>query len=343
MDGLTWLRAQWDRAAGWALILLGAALVGSASVQARDALYVPEQFSFLMSGGVGGVATAALGCALLLSAGFHDEWRRLDRIEAALGRQRTARSAGSNGSGPKGASKAPPAPASLALRVRAQWDRALGWTLVVVALAWLLVGYRSLADSLYPTEQVSFLISSGLVALLLLFVGAGALLLADWRDGRHKLDRIALLRGQSAGWQAPGARVLAVGALVAVVVGSAAVAVGYTKAADALRVDPALDGLVVAGAGLGVILVALGLIALRLRLTIGTRLRAVLSGVVAEESGSAPAVGAAVDLSDRWTADGLRRYHRAACPALRSAQHEHRPVRSGDNGLEPCLICGVGE
>jgi hypothetical protein len=343
MDGLTWLRAQWDRAAGWALILLGAALVGSASVQARDALYVPEQFSFLMSGGVGGVATAALGCALLLSAGFHDEWRRLDRIEAALGRQRTARTAGSNGSGSKAPSKAAPAAASLVVRVRAQWDRALGWTLVVVALAWLLGGYRSVADSLYPAEQVSFVISSGLVALLLLFAGAGALLLADWRDGRHKLDRIALLRGGSAGWQAPGARALAAGALVALVVGSAAVAVGYAKAADALRVDPALDGLVVAGAGLGVLLVVLGVIALRLRLTIGTRLRAVLSGVIAEESGSAPTVGADVDLSDRWTADGLRRYHRAACPALRSAQHEHRPVRSSDKGLEPCLICGVGE
>jgi hypothetical protein len=126
-------------------------------------------------------------------------------------------------------------------------------------------------------------------------------------------------------------------------VGSAAVAVGYAKAADALRVDPALDGLVVAGAGLGVILVALGVIALRLRLTIGTRLRAVLSGVIAEETGPEPTVGADVDVSDRWTADGLRRYHRAVCPALRSAQHERRPVGSKDNGLEPCLICGVGE
>jgi len=291
------------------------------------------------------VAAAALGCALLLSAGFHDEWRRLDRIQNALTRQRAARAMASNGARPTGAAARPSATrASLGLRVRAQWDRALGWLLVVAALVWMGAGYRSLADSLYPVEQVAFLISSGLVALLLLFSGAGALLLADWRDGRHKLDRIAVLRGEPAAWRTPGGRPLALGALGSLAVGGAVLGVGYAKAANALQVDPALDGLVVAAAGLGVILVAMAVIALRLRTALGTRMRNLLAGILPadEPAPAATAVPAEVDLSDRWTADGLRRYHRPACPALNSAQHERRPVRPADNGLEACLICGVG-
>jgi hypothetical protein len=84
MDGLICLRALWDRIAAWAFILGGGLLVLDAGQHVRDAVYVANSFSFLTSGGLGGLAAVAVGSTLLVSAGFHDEWRKLDRIEAAL-------------------------------------------------------------------------------------------------------------------------------------------------------------------------------------------------------------------------------------------------------------------
>src|SRR2546428_170612 len=88
----------------------GAWVPPGAAAHARPALYVPDQFSFLMSGGLGGLACAALGSALMLSAALHDEWRAFDDIE-------TAARDGSEALAGEGRREA------LALWVRAQWDR----------------------------------------------------------------------------------------------------------------------------------------------------------------------------------------------------------------------------
>jgi hypothetical protein len=228
-------------------------------------------------------------------------------------------------------------------------------------LIWLLVGYRSVADSLYPSDQVAYLISGGLGALFVLFVGAAALLFADWRDGGHKLTRIAALRGGS-GWpgsrplrpaaahdgagtpgDAPGSHVArrwALGSAVLLLLSVAVVALGWVRAADALRVERAMDGLVIAAAGLGITLVVLAAVAIRLRLTLGRRMSMLFSGiVVADEEPDVFAEQFGVDLSELWTADGLRRFHRASCPALLGVHDHRRPVRPTDTGLEPCLLC----
>ncbi|HVW33781.1 MAG TPA: hypothetical protein VHL53_14685 [Acidimicrobiia bacterium] len=81
MDVMIWLRANWDRALGWALVTAGviALLIGGRHV--ADARYLADQLSYLMSAGVGGLACIALGAGLLITAGLHDEWRKLDGIE----------------------------------------------------------------------------------------------------------------------------------------------------------------------------------------------------------------------------------------------------------------------
>lgn len=83
-QALAWLRADWDRAAGIALIIAGgvALFVGYQGV--ADSAFVVEALSYIASGGLVGVLLVAGGLTLLLSADLHDEWRKLDRIEAAI-------------------------------------------------------------------------------------------------------------------------------------------------------------------------------------------------------------------------------------------------------------------
>ena len=339
MDTLTWIRSQWDRLAAWSLISLAAVLVVGATLQARDALYAPQQFSFLMSGAIGALAVGALGSALLLSAAFHDEWRHLDRIEEAL---RTANNPSSR------AHDSLPAKGTPALWLRAEWDRLFGSALVGVAFILLLAGYRSVADSLYGADQVAYVISAGVGALVLVVVGAALLLFADWKDGAHKLSRIASLRvgATSDDMSDPrAARVATLGLVVALILGVGVMALGWARAADALRAERAMDGLVIAGAGLGLIVVVLAAVAIRLRQTLRQRMKAVFSGVVAADRRPADVTELVteVDLSELWTADGLLRFHRASCPAFVGVREGRRPVRPTDRGLEPCLICEAGE
>jgi hypothetical protein len=339
MDTLTWIRSQWDRLAAWSLISLAAVLVVGATLQARDALYAPQQFSFLMSGAIAALGVGALGSALLLSAAFHDEWRHLDGIERAL-RQPDPPASGAAPSGGKG---------TLVLWLRAERDRFAGWALVIVAFVLLLAGYRSVADSLYGSDQVAYVISSGVGALVLIFVGAAVLLFADWRDGAHKLSRIASLRVGASTSDAMSetrvARTASLGIALGLVLGVAVVALGWARAADALRAERAMDGLVIAGAGLGLIVVVLAAVAIRLRLTLRQRMTVLFSGMVSADQRPADVSERVteIDLSELWTADGLVRFHRASCPAFVGVREGGRPVRSTDRGLEPCLICEAGE
>ncbi len=78
------LRAEWDRALAYLLIAAGASLVLVGWVGVSGTPFVADQLSYLASGGVGGLFLLALGLALLMSADHHDEWRKLDSIEAAL-------------------------------------------------------------------------------------------------------------------------------------------------------------------------------------------------------------------------------------------------------------------
>ncbi|HKN92310.1 MAG TPA: hypothetical protein VJ622_18760 [Acidimicrobiia bacterium] len=84
MDLMTWLRAEWDRVLGFSLIALGAVLLVLGYLGVSDSPYVAEQLSYIVSGGLGGLFLLGAGATLLILADLHDEWRKLDRVEAML-------------------------------------------------------------------------------------------------------------------------------------------------------------------------------------------------------------------------------------------------------------------
>jgi hypothetical protein len=84
MDLLTWLRAEWDRVLGFSLIALGAVLLVLGYLGVSGSPYVAEQLSYIVSGGLGGLFLLGAGATLLILADLHDEWRKLDRVEAML-------------------------------------------------------------------------------------------------------------------------------------------------------------------------------------------------------------------------------------------------------------------
>ena len=84
MDSMTWLRTNWDRVLGWELVAGGGLLLIVGTVQVSRARLLADSLSYLMSAGLGGLACVALGSALLVTAASHDEWQKLDAIEAGL-------------------------------------------------------------------------------------------------------------------------------------------------------------------------------------------------------------------------------------------------------------------
>lgn len=84
MDLVTFLRAQWDRVAGYTCIAVGAGLAVSGAVQMSRSETILSQLSYLGSGALIGLFLLVLGIGLLVSAGLRDEWRKLDQIHAAI-------------------------------------------------------------------------------------------------------------------------------------------------------------------------------------------------------------------------------------------------------------------
>jgi hypothetical protein len=84
VDLLTILRSQWDRVAAVVCVAAGivALILGYHGVAGSP--YVAEELAYLISGGLGGVFLLGVGATLYVSADMHDEWRKLDRIEAAI-------------------------------------------------------------------------------------------------------------------------------------------------------------------------------------------------------------------------------------------------------------------
>lgn len=84
MSAWAWLRAEWDRVAGFGFVILGALFLFFGYQGVRDSPFLAEGLAYIASGGLGGIFCLGLGVGLLLSADLHDEWHKLDRIEAAL-------------------------------------------------------------------------------------------------------------------------------------------------------------------------------------------------------------------------------------------------------------------
>lgn len=79
-----WLRAQWDRSAGWGCVAVGAVLMLVGGKAVADAQNVLDQLSYLASAVAVGLFLLGLGAVLILTADSRDEWRKLDQIAAAL-------------------------------------------------------------------------------------------------------------------------------------------------------------------------------------------------------------------------------------------------------------------
>lgn len=83
-------RNQWDRTLAIALVVGGfaALLVGWLAVSGT--IFTFEQIPYVISGGLLGVCLIALGCASWVSADLRDDWRKMDRLEAAVEALRSA-------------------------------------------------------------------------------------------------------------------------------------------------------------------------------------------------------------------------------------------------------------
>src|SRR5581483_1080571 len=80
------LRAEWDRLAGYAFVLAGALALVFGFVGVRHAADVIDEISYLVTGGIGGIFLLGVGATLLLSADLHDDFRKLHRVEEKLDR-----------------------------------------------------------------------------------------------------------------------------------------------------------------------------------------------------------------------------------------------------------------
>jgi hypothetical protein len=73
VDLLTYLRARWDRVAGFTCIGAGAALMLSGAIQMSRSATILSQLSYLGSGALLGLFLLILGIGFLVTAGLHDE------------------------------------------------------------------------------------------------------------------------------------------------------------------------------------------------------------------------------------------------------------------------------
>ena len=168
MNLTKWLRAEWDRAAGCALIGAGLVVLCFGIVGVRHATDVVDELAYLTTGGIGAMFMLGVGATLLLSADLHDDWRKLHRIEQKLDRLEqllapsldaddpqvdTEPSAGEDVSGP-------PSPPMRRARILAGGATTLG-------LALLVAGRVHMAD--HPgrmTTGISLALASPFVAAL---------------------------------------------------------------------------------------------------------------------------------------------------------------------------------
>jgi hypothetical protein len=73
---------------------------------------------------------------------------------------------------------------------RAQWDRVGAAVAALGGLVALLVGWLGVSHTVYPAEQLPYIVSCGLLGVFLLGVGGTLWLSADMRDEWRKLDRL---------------------------------------------------------------------------------------------------------------------------------------------------------
>lgn len=84
MDLTRFIRAEWDRLAGYAFLLAGAVALVFGFIGVRTSADVIDEISYLVTGGIGAIFLLGVGATLLLSADLHDDFRKLHRVEEKL-------------------------------------------------------------------------------------------------------------------------------------------------------------------------------------------------------------------------------------------------------------------
>ena len=165
-----WLRAEWDRVAGYTSIGVGVVvlLVGISGV--RDAKDVVDQLAYLTSGGIGAMFLLGVGATLLLSADLHDDWRKLHRVEQKLDRVeallREGRDSAPEGS-PAGEVTAPSAQATAQTPVPLRRARLLALGPLLIGLALVVQGRMHIGgDPARLTAGISTAIAGPFLAAL---------------------------------------------------------------------------------------------------------------------------------------------------------------------------------
>lgn len=77
------------------------------------------------------------------------------------------------------------------LIAKAQWDRTIAIGLALLAVLVLVVGWVGVASTAYPAEQLPYIISGGILGIVIMGAAATLWLSADMRDEWRKLDEIA--------------------------------------------------------------------------------------------------------------------------------------------------------
>lgn len=93
MTRSSWVRANWDRVAGWCLIAAGCVVLFLGWRGVSEQVFPAAQLPYIASGGVGGAVIVGIGATLLVSADLRDEWQRLDDIACLLEAQADQRPA----------------------------------------------------------------------------------------------------------------------------------------------------------------------------------------------------------------------------------------------------------
>lgn len=83
-DVLQRSRSSWDRLLAWGCVLAGVItlVVGWLGVNATE--FTAKQAAYIAGCGLGGIFLICVGATVWLSSDFRSDWRRLDRIEAAI-------------------------------------------------------------------------------------------------------------------------------------------------------------------------------------------------------------------------------------------------------------------
>ena len=87
MTGLRrFLRAEWDRVAGYGCLAAGLVVLVAGYGGVRRSADVIDEISYLVTGGLGAIFLLGVGATLLLSADLHDDFRKLHRVQQRLAR-----------------------------------------------------------------------------------------------------------------------------------------------------------------------------------------------------------------------------------------------------------------